>query len=78
MYLNSVKIFYWKYLDVFCRHRCGKDKHDCFIINFEGIALYYVFTIANTLGGLNELLYKIQSVSSDLSKIKVELEITEH
>lgn len=63
---------------VFVGIDAAKDKHDCFIISSEGIVLYDVFTITNTLDGFNELLSKIQSVSSDLSKTKVGLEATGH
>ena len=30
----------------------AKDKHDCFITNSDGEALFNVFTIANNLEGL--------------------------
>ncbi len=56
----------------------AKDKHDCFICNSDGEVLYDVFTISNTLDGFNDLLSKIQSASSDLSKTKVGLEATGH
>lgn len=56
----------------------AKDKHDCFIISSDGEVLYDVFTIYNTLDGFNDLFFKIQSVSPDLSKTKVGLEATGH
>lgn len=56
----------------------AKDKHDCFICSSEGEVLYNVFTISNTLDGFNDLLTKIKSISSDLSKTKVGLEATGH
>lgn len=56
----------------------AKDKHDCFIISSDGEVLYDVFTISNTLDGFNDLFFKIQSVSPDLSKTKVGLEATGH
>ena len=56
----------------------AKDKHDCFIVSSDGEVLYDVFTISNTLDGFNDLLSKIKSVSSDLSKTKVGLEATGH
>ena len=63
---------------VFVGIDAAKDKHDCFIISSEGIVLYDVFTITNTIDGFNELLSKVRSVSSDMSKIKVGLEATGH
>ena len=56
----------------------AKDKHDCFIVNSDGKVLFDVFTISNTLDGFNDLLFKIKSVSPDLSKTKVGLEATGH
>lgn len=56
----------------------AKDKHDCFVISSDGEVLFDVFTISNTLYGFNDLLAKIKSVSSDLSKVKVGLEATGH
>lgn len=56
----------------------AKDKHDCFVISSDGEVLFDVFTISNTLYGFNDLLAKIKSVSSDLSKTKVGLEATGH
>ena len=63
---------------VFAGIDAAKDKHDCFIINSDGEVLYDVFTITNTLDGFNELFSKIQSVVSDVNKIKVGLEATGH
>lgn len=34
----------------------AKDKHDCFIINFDGEVLYDVFTIQNNIDGFTHLL----------------------
>lgn len=56
----------------------AKDKHDCFIVNSDGEVLFDVLTISNTLDGFNDLLSKIKSVTSDLSKTKVGLEATGH
>ena len=39
----------------------AKDKHDCFILNSEGVALEDVFTIPNNLEGFNTLLAKLQA-----------------
>ena len=63
---------------VFVGIDAAKDKHDCFIINSDGEVLYDVFTITNTLDGFNELFSKIQSVVSDVNKIKVGLEAAGH
>ena len=56
----------------------AKDKHDCFVVSSDGVVLYDVFTISNTLDGFNNLLSKIMSVSSDFDKTKVGLEATGH
>ena len=56
----------------------AKDKHDCFITNSEGEVLFQVFTIQNNRAGFDDLFSKIQSLSSDMSNIKVGLEATGH
>ena len=56
----------------------AKDKHDCFITNSDGKVLFRPFTISNNRDGFETLFQKIQSVSDDLSKIKVGLEATGH
>ena len=56
----------------------AKDKHDCFITNSEGEALFNVFTISNNMDGFHELYQKISSLTSDSSEIKVGLEATGH
>ena len=56
----------------------AKDKHDCFIINFDGEVLFKAFTIANNLDGFNDLYQKIVSVAEDITKVKVGLEATGH
>ena len=56
----------------------AKDKHDCFITNSEGEVLFQVFTIQNNRNGFDDLFSKIQSISSDVSNIKVGLEATGH
>ena len=56
----------------------AKDKHDCFITNSDGEVLFKPFTISNNRDGLETLFQRIQSVSDDLSKIKVGLEATGH
>ena len=56
----------------------AKDKHDCFIINSDGKALFKSFNISNSREGFDELYQKIKSVSDDLTKVKVGLEATGH
>ena len=56
----------------------AKDKHDCFITNSDGEVLFKVFTIQNNRQGFDDLFQKIQSLSSNLSEIKVGLEATGH
>lgn len=56
----------------------AKNKHDCFICNSEGEGFFNAFTFPNNMQGFNDLYQKIQSVSKDLSKIKVGLEATGH
>ena len=58
--------------------RCAKDKHDCFILNSEGVILADVFTIANNLEGYNTLLNKLRGCSTPQDSIKVGLEETGH
>ena len=55
-----------------------KDKHDCFITNSDGKALFPVFTIHNNRDGFDSLLSKVRSISTDVSNIKVGLEATGH
>ncbi len=56
----------------------AKDKHDCFIINSEGVVLADVFTIPNNMDGFNELLGKLRACSTPQDNIKVGLEATGH
>ncbi len=56
----------------------AKDKHDCFITNSDGEVLFKSFTISNNREGFDELYRKIESVSDDLTKVKVGLEATGH
>lgn len=56
----------------------AKDKHDCFITNSDGEALFHVFTIPNNREGYNNLYQKISSLTSDFSQIKIGLEATGH
>ena len=56
----------------------SKEKHDCFIINSEGVVLADVFTIPNNLDGFNTLLNRIRSCTTPQDSIKVGLEATGH
>lgn len=56
----------------------AKDKHDCFITDSNGEVLFSPFTIPNNREGFESLFQKIESVSEDLSKVKVGLEATGH
>ena len=56
----------------------AKDKHDCFITNSDSEVLFKSFTISNNRDGFETLFQKIQSVSDDLTKVKVGLEATGH
>ena len=56
----------------------AKDKHDCFITNSDGEALFKAFTITNNLDGFNDLYQKIETVMKDITKVKVGLEATGH
>ena len=56
----------------------AKDKHDCFITNSDGDVLFKSFTISNNREGFETLFQRIQSVSDDLTKVKVGLEATGH
>ena len=49
----------------------AKDKHDCFITNSYGEVLFKSFTIPNNRDGFETLFQKVQSVSDDLTKVKV-------
>ena len=56
----------------------AKDKHDCFILNSEGVVLADAFTIPNNLEGFQTLLDKLQDCSTPQDSIKVGLEATGH
>lgn len=56
----------------------SKDKHDCFITNSDGKVLFKAFTIPNNRLGFEELYQRIETVATDLSKVKVGLEATGH
>ena len=56
----------------------AKDKHDCFITNSDGEVLFKPFTIPNNREGFETLFQRIESLSDDLTKVKVGLEATGH
>ena len=56
----------------------AKDKHDCFITNSDGEVLFKSFTISNNREGFETLFQRIESVSDDLTNVKVGLEATGH
>lgn len=56
----------------------AKDKHDCIILNSEGIILTDVFTITNNSESFEQLYRAIRSVASSLDQVKVGLEATGH
>ena len=56
----------------------AKDKHDCFITNSDGEVLFKPFTISNNREGFDTLFHRIESISDDLTKVKVGLEATGH
>ena len=56
----------------------AKDKHDCFITNSDGEVLLKSFTISNNRDGFDDLYRRIESLSDDLTKVKVGLEATGH
>ena len=56
----------------------AKDKHDCFILNSEGVILADAFTIPNNLKGFQTLLDKLRDCSTPQDSIKVGLEATGH
>lgn len=56
----------------------AKDKHDCFITNSEGEALFNAFTIPNNADGFHDLFQKISSLTNDFSNVKAGLEATGH
>lgn len=56
----------------------AKDKHDCFITNSDGVVLFKSFIISNNRERFDELYQRIDSVSDDLTKVKVGLKATGH
>lgn len=56
----------------------AKDKHDCYITNSDGEALFSAFTIRNNKYGFNELYDNIMSVAASAEEVRVGLEATGH
>jgi len=56
----------------------AKDKHDCFITNSDGEVLFKSFSISNNREGFETIFQRIESVSENLTKVKVGLEATGH
>jgi len=56
----------------------AKDKHDCLIVDSDGMCLFPTFTIPNNKQGFDELLANLKTCGGDLAKIKVGLEATGH
>ena len=63
---------------IYIRIDVTKDKHDCFITNSDGEVPFIAFTISNNLEGFNDLYQKIESITGDISKVRVGLEATGH
>lgn len=56
----------------------AKNKHDCLIVNSDGVILSEAFVIQNNSIGFEELLSVINKHSIDFSKVRVGLEATGH
>ena len=56
----------------------AQDKHDCFITNSDGEVLLKSFIVSNNRDGFETLFQRIQSVSYDLTKVKIGLEASGH
>ena len=56
----------------------AKDKHDCFIMNSEGVVLASAFTVENNRDGFETLWNRIQACLTPQDKVKVGLEATGH
>lgn len=56
----------------------AKHKHDCFITNSDGEIIFKAFTIPNNHNGFDDLFQKIESVTDELSTVKVGIEATGH
>ena len=75
---NSIEFIQRRITMVYVGIDIAKDKHDCFITNSDGEVLFKSFTITNNREGFETLLYRIKSVSDDLTKVKIGLEATGH
>jgi len=56
----------------------AKDKHDCLIVDSDGVIIFQKFTIPNNKQGFDQLLTNLKTCGSDSSKMKVGLEATGH
>jgi len=56
----------------------AKDKHDCVIIDADGVVLVDNFTFSNNMGGFDFLLEKINSVADRFENVKIGVEATGH
>jgi len=56
----------------------AKDKHDCIIVDSDGVIRFPTFTIPNNKQGFRELLTNLKTCGSDFAQIKVGLEATGH
>ena len=55
---TALHIFQRRFFMIYVGIDVAKDKHDCFITNFDGEVLFKAFTIANNLDGFNDLYQK--------------------
>ncbi len=79
MVLKQYQIFIQRrFIIIYIGIDVAKDKHDCFITNSDSEVLFKAFTISNNREGFETLFQRIQSVSDDLTKVKVGLEATGH
>ena len=56
----------------------AKDKHDCCILDSDGMVRADCFTIPNNMDGFKQLLQTIRNCTKKSDKIKVGLEATGH
>ena len=56
----------------------AKDKHDCLIVDSDGVILFPAFTFPNNKQGFGEFLTNLKTCGNDLANIKVGLEATGH
>ena len=56
----------------------AKDKHECLIVDSDGVIHFQAFTISNNRLGFGELLANLKTCENDFAKIKVGLEATGH